>query len=269
MLPDYSVVHKQDIYLRETYRPDFDKDNMNLLGRSYELHFNERPYLNHFCYLFLTKTTKENLRRPGSFSTLCRGHIVPRELEDRTVIAKFMEAVDQFESIINDSGLIRLERLSTEEIIGTPTRAGIIEKYLTLSQSDETTLCDIRIDEAAMSISDKTICLHTLADLDYLPGNVSTDSRYERLSTDRSDCRLSFAAPVGLMLTCDHIYNQMIFIEDSAETLKHFEKAARNMHSLSKYSRANQINKQWVDEYLNDAHSFGLRSVRAHFNVMA
>src|SRR3712207_7875288 len=80
--------------------------------------------------------------------------------------------------------------------------------------------------------SDNRLCLHTLSDTDDLPTTVSTDSRYERLSTDRSDCRLSFAAPVGLMLPCNHIYNQYIFIEDSDANLERFEKQARNMHSL-------------------------------------
>ena len=37
----------------------------------------------------------------------------------------------------------------------------------------------------------------------------------------------------------------------------------------STYSRQNAINKEWIDEYLNEAHSQGLQSVRAHFNVMA
>lgn len=41
------------------------------------------------------------------------------------------------------------------------------------------------------------------------------------------------------------------------------------MQSLSRYSRGNQINKEWIDKYLNEAHSFGLTSVRAHFNIMA
>ena len=41
------------------------------------------------------------------------------------------------------------------------------------------------------------------------------------------------------------------------------------MQSLSRYSRSNSINREWIDQYLNEAHSFGLTSVRAHFNVMA
>ena len=100
-------------------------------------------------------------------------------------------------------------------------------------------------------------------------GARGTDTRYERLSTDRSDCLLSFAAPVGLLLSCDHLYNQYVFLEDSDENLRMFEKRARNMQSLSRYSRGNQINKEWIDQYLNEAHSFGLQSVRAHFNVLA
>ena len=91
---------------------------------------------------------------------------------------------------------------------------------------------------------DNMICLHTLSDTDDLPTTVSTDSRYERLSTDRSDCRLSFASPVGLMLPCNHIYNQYLFIEDSDANLERFEKQARNMHSLARYSRSNQINEE-------------------------
>ncbi|EBD1747280.1 TraG family conjugative transposon ATPase, partial [Campylobacter jejuni] len=98
---------------------------------------------------------------------------------------------------------------------------------------------------------------------------VATDCRYERLSTDRSDCRLSFAAPLGLLLPCNHIYNQYVFIGNSDEELRRFEKTARNMQSLSRYSRQNAINREWIEEYLNEAHSQGLKSVRAHFNVMA
>lgn len=37
-----------------------------------------------------------------------------------------------------------------------------------------------------------------------------------------------------------------LFIDDPAENLKKFEKQARNMHSLSRYSRSNQINREWV-----------------------
>ena len=204
-----------------------------------------------------------------NFSTLCRGFIVPKEIKDKEAVTKFLESVGQFASILNESGYLGLRQLTDEEITGTDTEAGIIEKYFSLSQTDTTTLEDITLKADEMKIGDNYLCLHTLSDVEDLPGEVATDSRYEKLSTDRSDCRLSFAAPIGLLLPCNHIYNQYVFIDDSAANLQKFEKMAKNMHSLSRYSRSNQINKEWIDEYLNEAHSFGLTSVRCHCNVMA
>jgi hypothetical protein len=246
---------------------------MRFLSRSFERHFNERPYLNHTSYLFLTKTTKERSRQMSNFNALTRGFIIPKEMSEegggRDTAARFIEACGQFERIINDSGFVKITRLTTDEIVGTATEAGIVEKYFSLSQSGTTCLEDLAIHPGEMSVGDKVLCLHTLSDTEDLPGLVRSDNRYERLSTDRSDCRLSFAAPVGVLLPCSHCVNQYVFIDDSAENLRRFEKQARNMHSLSRYSRSNQINREWIEQYLNEAHSYGLTSVRAHVNVIA
>lgn len=81
VLPEYSVVLKQDWFIRERYRPEVTNEaeagvsgsvrqegkrrgqicgeQASFLSRSYERHFNERPFLNHACFLYLTKATKE------------------------------------------------------------------------------------------------------------------------------------------------------------------------------------------------------------------
>ena len=268
VLPDYTIVHKADWFVKEQYKPQADREDMSFLSRSFERHFNERSFLNHSCFLFLTRTTKERMRMQSNFSSLCRGFIVPKEVNRETSV-KFMEAVGQFERIVNDSGFIRLTRLLSDEITGTGNSAGLIEKYFSLSLDETTCLQDMELGSEGLRAGDKHLCVHTVSDVEDLPAKVGTDRRYERLSTDRSDCLLSFASPVGLLLSCNHVYNQYIFLDDSAENLRKFEKSARNMQSLSRYSRGNQINKEWIDKYLNEAHSFGLTSVRAHFNVMA
>ncbi len=175
------------------------------LSRSFERHFNERPYLKHTCYLYLTKTTKERNRDAKQFQ-----HAVPGISSRRSWTGKrrpaFLEACEQFERIMNDSALIRLRRLSTDEIVGTRESPGLMEKYFSLMPEGDTTVCRTSAASGRMRIGDKRLCLHTLSDAEDLPGKVSTDIRYERISTDRSDCRLSFAAPVGLLLSCNHIY---------------------------------------------------------------
>lgn len=269
VLPNYSIICKQDWFIEENYKPELNKEDISFLSRSFERHFNERPYLNHTCYLYLTKTTKERARQQSNFNALTRGFIIPKEMQDKEMALKFLESVGQFERIVNDSGFIKLTRLTTNEIVGTENQVGLVEKYFSLSQENTTCLQDIALGSGEMKIGDKHLCLHTLSDTEDLPNQVQTDTRYERLSTDRSDCRLSFAAPIGVLLSCNHIVNQFIFIDDHTENLKRFEKQARNMHSLSKYSRSNQINKEWIEDYLNEAHSYGLTSVRCHVNVMA
>ena len=270
VLPDYTVVHKQDFFIEERYTAPEDGSERSFLARSYERHFNERPYLRHSCYLYVTKTTPERMRQTSASSVLCRGFIVPREMRDPDAVTRFLEAAEQMERILNDSGLVRVERLTEDEIVGTADDAGLLARYFALSDERRPVVNeDIRLDPGVMRIGDKYLSMHTLSDLDMLPQSVATDFRYERLSTDRSDCRLSFAAPVGLLLSCNHVYNQVIFLDDHDETLKRLEATARNMNSLAAYSRSNAINREWIEMYLNEAHSQGLRSVRCHCNVMA
>ena len=270
VLPDYTVVHKQDFFIEERYAAPEDGSERSFLARSYERHFNERPYLRHSCYLYVTKTTPERMRQTSASSVLCRGFIVPREMRDTDAVTRFLEAAEQMERILNDSGLVRVERLTEDEIVGTADDAWLLARYFALSDERLPVVNeDIRLDPGTMRIGDKFLSMHTLSDLDMLPQSVATDFRYERLSTDRSDCRLSFAAPVGLLLSCNHVYNQVVFLDDHDETLKRLEATARNMNSLAAYSRSNAINREWIEMYLNEAHSQGLRSVRCHCNVMA
>lgn len=210
VLPNYTIVHKQDWFIMERYESELQKKDISFLGRAYEKHFNERPFLNHSVYLFITKTNRQKMMQQSNFSTLCRGNILPKEITDKEGVNAFLEAVDQFERIMNSSGFFTLRRLDADEITGTSEKSGLLDRYFSLSDSNHTSLEDIRLGADEVRIGDNILCLHTLSDTDDLPANVVTDYRHERLSTDRSDCRLSFAAPVGLLLSCDHIYNQSI-----------------------------------------------------------
>ena len=197
-MPCHTIVHRQDWFLEEGYRARTDREELGFLDRSFELHFNERPFLNHFSYLFITRTTKGRMRQQSNFSVLCRGHILPREVRDKDGVLRFLEAVEQFERIIRDSGLVRLERLTTEEITGKGKggRPGG-EILLPLAGGHHHAGGHPAAGGAEMRVGDKRLSVHTLSDADDLPAAVRTDGRFEKYSTDRSDCRLSFAAPWG------------------------------------------------------------------------
>ena len=72
-----------------------------------------------------------------------------------------MEAVAQFERIVNDSGLISMQRLSEEDITGTSGKQGLLEQYLTLSRNPGTALQDIALG-AEVCIGNKRLTLHPI-----------------------------------------------------------------------------------------------------------
>ena len=186
VLPDFCVVHKQDWFIKERYKPELEKDDMSFLSRSFERHFNERPYLKHSCYLYLTKTTKERNRMQSNFSTLCRGHIIPKEL-DRETAGKFMEAAEQFERIMNDSGFVRLRRLSTDEIVGTEKSAGLIERYFSLMPEGDMRPCRTSTSRQKRCVSATTACACTPSPTRRIcPVRWRPTPATRRLSTDRS-----------------------------------------------------------------------------------
>lgn len=124
VLPNYSIVHRQDWFIEENYTPDIQRDDLSFLSRSFERHFNERPYLRHTSYLFLTKTTKERSRTQSNFTALTRNFIIPKEMQDKDTVTRFLESCDQFERIINDSGFVRITRMRKDEITGTENKRG-------------------------------------------------------------------------------------------------------------------------------------------------
>ena len=55
---------------------------------------------------------------------------------------------------MNDSGFVTLTRLAASEITGQDGKAGIIEKYFSLSQTDTTCLKDIGLYPEEMRVGD-------------------------------------------------------------------------------------------------------------------
>lgn len=162
-LPDYCIVHKQDWFIKEDYHPDLSKEDQSFLSKSFERHFNERPFLNHYCYLFITKTSKERMRMQSNFSSLCKGQLIPKELRGKETVTRFKESVDQFERILNDSGYIQLERILEDELTGTQNESGLLEQYLTLSRALNPSLQDLHLGAEEMRIGNNRITMHTLA----------------------------------------------------------------------------------------------------------
>lgn len=268
LLPKFTVFHKQDWFIEKKYRPDFGKEDVSFLSRSSDRFFNERPFLDHDCYIYLTK--KPGGRKQGSsiFSNLLRPTIVPDLVIKPDLLQNFLDSTGQFKRVLEDSGFVKLKRLKEKDLISHSRKTGLIERYCNLSESnDRFILKDISFKED-IRIGDQYAQLYTMGDAADLPALCGTRINYDRYSTDRTKFSVGFASTLGQLLSCNHIYNQYIFIEDSAATIKKLESKRLRLQSLSAYSRENMISRDATNDFLNEAIAEQRLPVKAHYNLL-
>jgi conjugation system TraG family ATPase len=268
ILPVNTVLHKQDWFLQSAYQHDLGRVNENLLMRSSDQFFNERPFLDHSCYLMVT--LKPSGRKPASsaFSNLLRRKLVPPEHLNTKLMQRLISSTGQFQRILSDSGFVEVQRMHADEITGTAHKPGLLEKYLCLPDEGQSqTLKDI-VFKPDMKIGEHYCQLYTLADAEDLPASCSPRINYDKYSTDRTKFAVGFASPIGQLLPVNHIYNQYLIIADAQKTLKRLEQKRTRLHSLSMYSRENAIGRDATAEFLNEAISVGRLPIKAHFNLL-
>lgn len=268
LLPKFSVFHKQDWFFDSRFQADFTNDDTSFLSRSSEQFFNERPFLNHSCYIFLTKKPHGRKTSSSLFSNLLRTTIVPEETLNVQLRQEFIDSTGQFARILEDSGFVKLTRLLNDDLRSHSRKIGIIEQYCFLSESENSFLFkDIAFNDG-LQVGDKHCQIFTLGDAADLPALCGTRINYDRYSTDRTKFSVGFASTLGQLLSCNHIYNQYIFIEDFQKTLQKLESKRLRLQSLSAYSRENLIARDATNDFLNEAFSQQRLPVKAHFNVL-
>ncbi len=268
VLPAGTVFHKQDWFTQSKHAADFSAIGVSFLSRASERFFNERPYLDHQCYIMLTK--KPVGRKAGSslFSNLLRRSIVPEQTLKPQLLQDFLDNAGQFERIINDSGLMKLKRLTNEELSGEQQYCGLVERYLNLQPNEKSFILHDISFEDGLKVGPNHCQLFTLADAADLPSYCGSRINYDKYSTDKTKFSVGFASPLGQLLSCNHIYNQYIFIEDPQKTIQKLESKRLRLHSLSAYSRENSISRDATNNFLNEAISQQRLPVKSHFNVL-
>jgi conjugation system TraG family ATPase len=268
LLPKFSVFHKQDWFIDSKFEPDFTSEDSSFLTRSSERFFNERPFLDHSCYIFLTKKPAGRKTSSSLFSNLLRTSIVPEETLKAQLRQEFIDSTGQFRRILEDSGFVKLTRLSNDQLRSHSRKIGIIEQYCFLSEKENSFVFkDITFDDG-LQVGDKHCQVYTLGDAADLPALCGSRINYDRYSTDKTKFSIGFASTLGQLLSCNHIYNQYIFIEDFQKTLQKLESKRLRLQSLSAYSRENLIARDATNDFLNEAISQQRLPVKAHFNVL-
>ena len=259
LLPDYTVIHKQDIFMRKRYEAE---PASGFLQEAYERHFDGREYLDHKCRLWLCFSSKKNVR--GASSGLLG--ISGSSMLDKEQIIRCVAAGELFCAMLKGNPLLSIRRLTEEEIFGG--NVGLLQDYLNFTDCGEDILSDIQVAPDAMTVGEKKLGCCLLADLDQLPGEVGSCRRQADLSTENSDVVLSFFNDIGQSLDCEHVVNWFCVKEPLKDIHGSLDTKRRQMQSMSARNAENRKYSEEINEYLEKAAKEQMYTVRCHVNVI-
>ena len=261
LLPDYTIVHKQDIFMRKRYHAE---KSFGFLEKAYEEHFDGREYLDHRCLLWLSFSSKKNVRS-GSSGLL---GLAVAGLPSAAEIGCCMTAAEQFGAMVGGNSLLSLKRLTEEDIFGAD-KPGLLQDYLNFTDGGADVLSDIQVSPRALRIGDKSIVCHLFADLDQLPGEVASCKRNRDLSTENSAVMLSFLNDIGQALDCEHVVNWFCVKEPLKDIHGSLDSKRRQMQSMSARNAENRKYAEEINEYLETAAVQQMSTVRCHLSVFS
>ena len=232
LLPDYSIVHKQDIFMKKQYRA---ADAKTFLEAAYENHFDGREYLDHISRLFL----------------VC------------------MLAADQFETIVQSNPLLEMRRLGEIDIFGDESATGLMQDFLNFTDRGQDSLSDMEMSHKMVKSGDKCIVCHLIADLDQLPSEVSSCRKVASLSTENSSVNLSLLYELGQNLNCEHIVNHFILKEPQKDIYGSLDAKRRTMLSMSLKSAENRMYSEEIGNFLEEAAAKQMTAIKCHINILS
>ena len=262
LLPDYTIVHKQDVYMKKKYVAE---KSDGLLQEAYERHFDGREYLDHRCRLFLIFSSKKNVRGASSgLLGISAGGSMPKA----EVLARYAAMAEQFATVVQGCGLLEMRRLTEDDIFGVGDFPGLIQDYLNFTDEGEDVLSDIQMRRDRVRTGDRYIGCHLIADLDQLPAEVASCRKVTSLSTDSSAVNLSFLNEIGQELDCEHIVNHFILKEPQKDIHGELDTRRRQMLSMAGRSAENRMYSEELNEFLEETATEQMHTVRFHINVL-
>lgn len=268
-LPKGYILHKQDWYVEDMYffNPDGERSrSMDRLGIANEQHFSERPFLNQKTYLFVTMPSADVKKRSSLNSSLLKRELVPKKVLDKANWVQFIDTIKQFSGILNNSKFLSIRTMNYEDLVGD---RGYYQNYFSLELKNNS-LSDITIGdkEGTFRVGNNYTYTYSVNDLQDFPQEVATNITYSPFSSDAHTMPLSFGSPLGLMLPFNHIYNQMVVIEDVDSLTNRLTAENKRHQSFATISKENEASILFKDSFMSEMKVNQRKPVAVHYNIL-
>lgn len=267
-LPDNSVFHKQDIYIKDMMRTGYSMEK-DFLSRAYLKLYDRSVYWKNLSYIYITLanglTAHRNYSYPRFDNTGPQKEINPA-LHDK--INNFLNAAKGFRQFMNDANL-KLIPLSESET------DAIINSYFMVYDNDF--VGDIDFKNQLIGFNKFNIV--SVSDGDQLPLEVS-DARenpeysiYSDLMADEKGNRKialqsDYLFSLGYGLKVPHIINQIIFNDGKQHWNSELTKKRKCFNTWKMFDQNNAIMEKALEGFIKDTLEKNERVVRFHWNMI-
>ncbi|WP_166923424.1 TraG family conjugative transposon ATPase [Flavobacterium poyangense] len=220
------------------------------LPRSDNKFFYESAILKHECYLILT------------YSRLNISNTKKKESSKEREIKAFIKSAESFVNKLNFSSFFEVKRLDENEIID------LLNTYFSLCTTELFEEEDYEISfDKEFRIKDNFVKIFSLENCSDLPISFSRYDKDKSYSTDRTDFMIPFTHNYVFGLSCNHLYNQVVYIDEFEGVKKEIENKSNKFKSLRSLSRFNKISNETLDEYLNEGEKNKIAYAKANFSM--
>ncbi len=271
-LPEWTMVHKQDIYRRRRYH---SAPGGHFLDDCFSAHFEGREYLEHRQYLWFTFNPAIPGRSGAMKGTLqgAAGGIRYRSPEMRglpALLRQFESRCTETVVAMSSGGGYRARRVTTQELEGTPGGPdGLLQEYLRWfgGAMDGTDIT--QTDGTYLDRDGRRMFAHSFARTDDLPGEVSNTIKVRGLSSAECDILLSSGSALGSGLPFEHIVSCYWLIPNQQHALRELDRRRKNMTSMSKGSAENTVNAEGIARFIDMIHAEATVAVYTHMNILS
>lgn len=276
ILGSNKLLHKQDFFFQETYRPIKERLNGDFLERANEFHFMDRAFLRAQHYLHISIVPKNYInyssKRANTFLHKKRdfylNNIVPEEFIKGEVLLDFESRVESVKELINASGLVSAEIMDYESLF---SENGLYAKYFGLSD-DNSGLPDVDFSGNSIQVGDKQAQFFTFENLDqFSKEHVSNSELYGKFSTKYNSFPVGNLFSIGFKIPHEHIINQYIYIPEQEKVMKQLRNKAKRFTQFSngKKDDSNLIYANQIYDFNTDVLENHKEIVFYHLNTLA
>lgn len=258
-LPTSTVIHKQDIYQKDSYISE-RLPNSTFLQKATHNHFIGRGYLEHNSYLFFILPLDRALNASkftNPFRKVEKG--IHKRMDHN--VQEFIASVNDAVSFINNSRRVSLKQLRENEILQ------LTNAYFNGFNEGFTT--DIQLRKPNVEIGNNHFDVLAVNNELCFGDAVQSSKTNDKFTSDDFTFHQGFIDGLGLNLNEDHIINQIIYLDDKHKWRKLLDKKIEEFNKSSNFGTQNKVVQKKIEAIVTKINEDdSSRIIRGHLNIV-